>query len=521
MTDDNRRLAALCAIAKNEGRYLAEWAVYHRMIGFDDILVYDNESTDETGAVLRRLQDAGVLQFLSWPNRSDGLVQKRAYADGLRRLRPAFKWIAFFDIDEFLFIPGFDNSLPRFLEAYDHLDAIAVNWSMFGTSHHKFRIPALVTERFTMRANSEHGGNRAVKTLAKTRSLKAPNLHNHEFNPGVVYQTVAGLPIERHAGRSKAVAHGIVQLNHYFTKSTEEWEAKVARGRATKPIDHPDKFRKPSDFARHDRNDVRDVSLLPYAALIKAKLANLGFEPDGSLPESEQGIRDRFAADLPAQPLAMQRVSYSRFAEDLIADTLLTRRAAGVSSAGTAGTYVDVGAGWPVRNSNTYSFYLQGWSGLCIDPQPDFAAEFEKLRPNDTCVTCAVSDEPGEATYFMFKNPALNTLNRKAAERMDQGASRGQALVGERTVAVAPLQALIDAHLPGRDIDFVSVCANGLELPVLQSIDFSRSRPRLFAVATKVVDVEQSLNSRIHLFMREQGYTCVAVTSRSMFYATA
>jgi hypothetical protein len=32
------------------------------------------------------------------------------------------------------------------------------------------------------------------------------------------------------------------------------------------------------------------------------------------------------------------------------------------------GSYIDVGAGAPVRGSNTYLFYERGWRGITIDP---------------------------------------------------------------------------------------------------------------------------------------------------------
>ena len=34
----------LCAIAKNEGRYLQEWIEYHKMLGVEKFFIYDNES---------------------------------------------------------------------------------------------------------------------------------------------------------------------------------------------------------------------------------------------------------------------------------------------------------------------------------------------------------------------------------------------------------------------------------------------------------------------------------------------
>jgi hypothetical protein len=39
---------AMCAIAKNEGRYLQEWIEYHKLLGVEMFYIYDNESTDNT-----------------------------------------------------------------------------------------------------------------------------------------------------------------------------------------------------------------------------------------------------------------------------------------------------------------------------------------------------------------------------------------------------------------------------------------------------------------------------------------
>jgi|SRR6478735_3048801 len=282
MDEDRRRLVAICAIAKNEGPYIAEWAIYHRLIGFDQILVYENESTDDTRDVLEVLAEAGLITWLKWPSRSDGQTQRTAYTDGLRRLRPAFKWITYVDIDEFVHIPGYNNSIAAFLEAHDHFDAIAVNWSMFGTSGHRTRTPGLVIERFTRRAKTEHSPNRAVKTIARTNALLKPNLHNHQFAEGVTYRTVAGEIIAPNMGRSETVHHDVILINHYFTKSVEEWEAKVARGRATKPDDHPDKYRTKEHFRRNDKNDVEDRRLTTYVTAINEKLKDLGLSFLGS-----------------------------------------------------------------------------------------------------------------------------------------------------------------------------------------------------------------------------------------------
>ncbi len=44
---------AICAIFKNEGPYILEWVAYHRAVGFDHFVLYDNASTDGGSDVVR------------------------------------------------------------------------------------------------------------------------------------------------------------------------------------------------------------------------------------------------------------------------------------------------------------------------------------------------------------------------------------------------------------------------------------------------------------------------------------
>lgn len=267
--------AAVAAIAKNEAPYLAEWAAYHRLLGFDQILVYDHESTDATRAVLERLAGEKVLAFLDWSPVQNDQVQKLAYGDAVRRLRPGFDWVTFIDIDEFIVLPQHDD-IHEFLADYADLEAIAMNWKLFGTSGYEHRQEGLVTEVFDRCAEQDHSGNRAIKTLVRPRRLVKPNLHNHQFAEGVVYQTVTGEEIPPGTGRSESVTHDLIRVNHYFTKSRDEWDAKVARGRATKPPGHPDKFRTEKHFTRHNRNEALETDIQAYGPRIRAYLAERG-----------------------------------------------------------------------------------------------------------------------------------------------------------------------------------------------------------------------------------------------------
>ena len=69
----------LCLMVKDEKDYVCEWLAYHRSVGFQTVLVIDNDSTDGTDVILRKLRDAGLIDLMRWSTRSDGYNQMMAY----------------------------------------------------------------------------------------------------------------------------------------------------------------------------------------------------------------------------------------------------------------------------------------------------------------------------------------------------------------------------------------------------------------------------------------------------------
>jgi hypothetical protein len=97
---------SICAIFKDEAPYLPEWIEFHRLVGVERFFLYDNGSGDGGREVVEPWVRAGVVSVFdcSTPLAEGG--QGRAYADALNRARGRTRWLAFIDLDEFLFSPG-------------------------------------------------------------------------------------------------------------------------------------------------------------------------------------------------------------------------------------------------------------------------------------------------------------------------------------------------------------------------------------------------------------------------------
>jgi hypothetical protein len=247
----------LVAIAKNEGKFLIEWLAHHLSLGFSEILVYDNESMDDTASILRSASKAFPVERVHWKNKLDASPQVSAYRDFLDHRAAAFDWVAFFDLDEFLVVSP-ETSLISLLHSYPaDVAAIGVNWLTFGSSGVQRSDYQLVRETFRQGPPRDFDNNHHIKTIARPRAVERMAIHHCELREGR-YAAPSGveLTMSRKKGLSDAIDHTVLQLNHYQVKSREDFQTKIAKGRAGKKIGDPTRIRENAEqlLAKLDKN---------------------------------------------------------------------------------------------------------------------------------------------------------------------------------------------------------------------------------------------------------------------------
>lgn len=266
---------SIVAIFKDEAPYLKEWIDYHLAAGVDHFYLYDNGSSDNTREILKPYIETRQIDYFNVPGE---VMQMPAYNDAVRKFRFATRYMAFLDCDEFIF-PKTPQSIvevaDEILGTNEQAAGLAINWQVFGSNgQEKADFSKSVLERFTRRAPSDWFepatrttlpvGNIHVKTIANPRQIR------YIVNPHYAYYFTGKFAVNSAGGRvthwgNEPVLIDKIVVNHYLTKSKEEFETKMGRGRTG--VDSKDLDPVTVDmasFEKNDRNDVEDDGILSY-----------------------------------------------------------------------------------------------------------------------------------------------------------------------------------------------------------------------------------------------------------------
>lgn len=141
-TKPKKHELSICAIFKNEKKYLKEWIEYHRLIGVDHFYLYNNNSNDRPLNVLLPYIKSGVVTLVAWPDalpeemeESSSMwalsTQVSAYENALQlRAKNETQWLVLMSVDEFL-VPGESISIKEILKQNGKAPAILLQEECF------------------------------------------------------------------------------------------------------------------------------------------------------------------------------------------------------------------------------------------------------------------------------------------------------------------------------------------------------------------------------------------------------
>jgi hypothetical protein len=176
---------------RNESKRLEEWINFHKKIGFERFIFFDDKSDDKTREILEKISGVSVRDTTNEgrlfntvdPNSYSGAIdlpmrQIVSFQKGIEQLREeSIDWVACIDVDEFMIPLNFNNMHDAMSNLDDRISRIYV--SSFDMDHN-FTIDKPVLSQTTSRWSEEtrvFGRCEGHDGLYKTRGKSMVNVN--------------------------------------------------------------------------------------------------------------------------------------------------------------------------------------------------------------------------------------------------------------------------------------------------------------------------------------------------------
>ncbi|MEO6316426.1 MAG: FkbM family methyltransferase [Chitinophagaceae bacterium] len=211
------------------------------------------------------------------------------------------------------------------------------------------------------------------------------------------------------------------------------------------------------------------------------------------------------------------KVSYSQAGEDMIVQYLFDSLRIAKPS------YLEIGTNQPLVCNNTYSLYLRGGYGVCIEPDKNMIKLIKRKRPGDIVLNIGIGlTESPAATFYLFPSKVNGWSTFSEEEALIRKNATG---IGYNTVEVPlkPVNTVIAEYFSPYP-NFISLDVEGLDLDILKSIDFEKYQPEVICAETVTFGYldnnEEKINS-ISEFIHSKGYVTYADTHINTIYCRA
>ncbi len=246
MSDHDPRYISVTPM-KNEGPFVLEWVAHCRAIGIDQIVVMTNDCTDGTDALLKRLDERGILTHVDNNARRQSNPQKRAYRKFLKMeiARPQ-DWVVVIDADEHINVKTGDSTLRALTDAVPDAKMISMTWRLFGNAGVVRYEDRFLSDQFRRAAPQQKSrppqawGFKTMfrRELWDTLGVHRPKRPTVESMEECHWYNGSGqlMPDRYFTGSWRSardsIGYDLVQINHYALKSCESYLVKKLRGRA-------------------------------------------------------------------------------------------------------------------------------------------------------------------------------------------------------------------------------------------------------------------------------------------------
>ena len=225
----------ICTVGKKENKYIKEFVEHYQKLKVKKIVIYDNNDINGENfkEVLKKEINSHFIKLINY--RGIKSPQTQALNNCYQKYNHLFDWVAFYDIDEFLYIKNYSNlndflSLPQFKKC----ESILINWKYFGDNEKLYYEEKPLNERFidpinitnNLKIINDKYFNSAAKSIVRSGLKLNWGLLPHFINNTINCRPNGSVLNDYFS----PYHHSTAYLKHYLTKSTEEFIERLKRG---------------------------------------------------------------------------------------------------------------------------------------------------------------------------------------------------------------------------------------------------------------------------------------------------
>lgn len=219
--------SAVILLIKDENRYLKEWLDWHLALGFEHIYIYDNGEKDNTQDIVDgyAAETQQKITVVDWTGHHVH-IQQDAYNHFMDTYKQDVRWGLFIDSDEFLrFTDGETTDVNTFLQAYeDYTEVWGYEVEYDANGQEKYENKP-VRERFTRRTDAREGFY--WKNFIQVNRIDSFLMHYAYYDPA-----------KHQIFKNEQSNQDLFVIDHYYTKSWEEWQWKIKERGGADPNYH-------------------------------------------------------------------------------------------------------------------------------------------------------------------------------------------------------------------------------------------------------------------------------------------
>lgn len=223
----------ICTLGKEENKYIREFVQYYEKIGVDKIYLYDNNNKkgEIFEEVIADYIKLGFVEVINWRNKK--FPQLKFMNDCYIRNYKKYDWLMFYDIDEYINLFGYSN-IKYFLneDKFSKCQLIYLNLIPHNDNNQLYYENKSLFERFPEKVSitKPEGMKLEVKFILKGHIPKVRIFNQHYCNHRLKNCNGFGKKNTVHYIHTYYPDYKYYYIDHFFSKSTEEFIDKIKKG---------------------------------------------------------------------------------------------------------------------------------------------------------------------------------------------------------------------------------------------------------------------------------------------------